>query len=412
MTDIAKTTPHDTPQDMCRMGYLVPQFPGQTHIFFWREIAELEQRGVDVHLLSTQPPPDGLIAHAWSQSAMGRTHYLASRNPLDALKAAIRQNWLALTRATLKSRMALAKDIAVCLPAAARLRAYAKRNNLDHIHVHSCGRAALIAMMAKRMGGPSYSLTLHGPLSDYGPGQALKWQNARFATVITRKLLGEIRQEIGPSLPDDITIRPMGVDTNVLSRETPYTAPEAGKPLRLFSCARLNIVKGHQDVMQAVRHLLDDGVDVRLEIAGEDDAGGSGYRHTLSETIQKLRLQDHVTLLGAIDADAVRAKLVDAHVFVLASWHEPLGVAYMEAMSCSVPTIGTDSGGVPEMITSGETALLVPPKQPRALADCIATLSRDPDMLQRLSKAGRDHIVANYHSALGAETLIDAIERT
>ena len=54
------------------LGYLVPQFPGQTHIFFWREIAELEKRGVTVDLMSTRHPPAGLVAHDWSAGAMAR----------------------------------------------------------------------------------------------------------------------------------------------------------------------------------------------------------------------------------------------------------------------------------------------------------------------------------------------------
>lgn len=392
-----------------KLGYLIPQFPGQTHIFFWREIAELEARGVEVQLLSTQPPPKGLIAHDWSDAAVARTYYLASRNPLGALRAALPQPWGKFVGQTIKEGSKFAKDLAICLPAAARLAEYARTHQLDHIHVHSCGRAALIAAMAKRMGGPNYSLTLHGPMSDYGSGQAIKWGAASFATVITHKLLAEARAELGRAMPARARIRPMGVDTEVLRRDTPYVPHAPGAPLRLFSCARLNVVKGHQDVMQAVAHLRAQGLDVDLEIAGEDDAGGTGYRQNLEARILELNLQDNVRLLGAIDAQAVRQKLLDADIFVLASWHEPLGVAYMEAMSCGVPTIGTDAGGVPELITSGETALLVPPKSPDDLAKAIAQLASDPDTALRLSQAGRAHIEQNFKASLGAETLIKEI---
>jgi glycosyltransferase involved in cell wall biosynthesis len=82
----------------------------------------------------------------------------------------------------------------------------------------------------------------------------------------------------------------------------------------------------------------------------------------------------------------------------------------MEAMSCGVPTIGTNAGGVTEMIESGETAILVEPKSPDILARAILDLSQDPSELQRLSHTGRAHIVANYGAALGAETLIKGVE--
>lgn len=392
-----------------KLGYFVPQFPGQTHIFFWREIAELEARGVEVHLLSTRLPPTGLISHSWSKAAIDRTEYLMSRDPFKMLWAARAQNWSVLLEQIRAEKLPFAKDVAVCLPAATRLKAYSRTNQLDHVHVHSCGRAALIAAMARKMGGPEYSVTLHGPLADYGPGQKVKWAGAEFATVITQKLLGEIRQSIGAALPDRIYVRPMGVNTEVLNRKSPYVPIQPGMPLRLFSCGRLNRIKGHQDLMQAVRILLDRGRNVILEIAGEDDAGGSGYRGELERQIGNLGLEGHVHLLGAIDAGRVVEKLCSAHIFVLASWNEPLGVAYMEAMSCGVPTIATDSGGVSEMITNGETALLVPPKAPEFLANSIDALADDPDLAVRLSHAGRSHMIKHYHSGLGAQTLIDGI---
>ena len=70
-----------------RIGYVVPQFPGQTHIFFWREVRALEAMGHQVHLISTRMPPSGLIAHDWSDDAIARTTYLGDRRPLPALRA-------------------------------------------------------------------------------------------------------------------------------------------------------------------------------------------------------------------------------------------------------------------------------------------------------------------------------------
>ena len=390
-----------------KLGYLVPQFPGQTHIFFWREIAALEAMGVEVHLFSTRPPPRGLIAHDWSDAAMARTTYLGVPGPLDAVLGLAQL--MRLTSA--EERAGIGRDLVLATPAARRLKHEAARRGIEHVHVHSCGRAALIAALARRMGGPSYSLTLHGPLSDYGSGQRLKWQGAGFGTVITRKLRGELRAELGDVLPERLPIRPMGVDTEVLKRAAPYVPAAPGEVLRLFSCARLNVVKGHQDLMQAVRMLLDQGLDVRLDIAGEDDDGGSGFHGELQAQLEALNLQGNVRLLGAIDAEAVRARLLDAHVFVLASWHEPLGVAYMEAMSCEVPTIGTNAGGVPELIREGVDALLVPPKAPEALAAAIRKLAQEPDRARMLSAAGRARIVSGFRAALGAETLVEEIGR-
>ena len=377
----------------------MPQFPGQTHIFFWREIAEIEKRGVQVRIFSTRPPPQGLIAHAWSAEAMAQTSYLGKIKPLAAFTALTAAPW----------GQASAKDILLSLSAARQLVAACRAEGIAHVHVHSCGRAALIAAMAQRLGGPDYSLTLHGPLSDYGTGQRFKWRGARFATIITEKLLAEVRAELAGDLPDRLIIQPMGVDTDTLRRDAPYVPYDPGKTLRLFTCGRLNIVKGHQDLMAAVRLLIDQGQPVTLDIAGEDDAGGTGYRRVLAARIAELSLDSHVHLLGAIDADAVKQRLLAAHIFVLASWHEPLGVALMEAMSCEVPTIGTAAGGVAELITDGVDGILVPPKDPALLANAILQLTRDPARAIALGQAGRARIVSHFHAGLGAETLIREI---
>lgn len=390
-------------------GYLVPQFPGQTHIFFWREIAELEKRGVSVDLLSTRHPPAGLVAHDWSVEAMERTTYLGKPDVLAGLSALPRLPYSDLLAEARSEGKAMVKDIAVSIPAAKRLIRHCRVRGIAHVHVHSCGRAALIAAIARRMGGPRYSLSLHGPLSDYGPGQRFKWRHAEFASIITEKLKAEMMAEMPEDLPARLFIQPMGVDTDVLIPTGPYRPVAEGEPLRLFSCGRLNIVKGHQDLMGAVRLLLDQGRDVQLAIAGQDDDGGSGYRKVLDARIAELGLGEHVHLLGAVDAGRVRDEIRAAHLFVLASWHEPLGVALMEAMSCGTPTIGTNAGGVPELIRDGVDAVLVPPKSPEALAEAIASLADDPDRCAMLSVAGRDRIVAGFHSGRGAEMLIKGI---
>ena len=110
--------PEDTPQTL-PLGYLVPQFPGQTHIFFWRELAELERLGVTPHILSTRPPPKGLISHEWSQSAMARTTYLGKADVAAAVIGALRAPWAEILREG--EGRAFLRDVVICLPAARTL---------------------------------------------------------------------------------------------------------------------------------------------------------------------------------------------------------------------------------------------------------------------------------------------------
>jgi colanic acid/amylovoran biosynthesis glycosyltransferase len=295
----------------------------------------------------------------------------------------------------------------VAAPAAAALVRSARARGITHVHSHSCGRSALIAAMAKRMGGPDYSISLHGPLSDYGPGQNFKWRGATFATVITEQLRTEVEQTLKDDLPRRVRVQAMGVNTDRMQRDAPYVSVEPGCEISLFSCARLHPAKGHEDVLTAVRLLIDRGHRVRFAIAGEDDAGGSGYRATLEAKLAELRLHDHVTLLGAVDESEVKRRLTQAHIFVLASWAEPLGVALMEAMSCGTPTIGTASGGVRELINDGIDGVLVQPRDPEAVANAILRIAQNPELARALSVQGRARIVAQFGADRGAEALIE-----
>lgn len=387
-----------------KLGYLVPQFPGQTHIFFWREILNLEAMDVDPVLFSTTPPPEGLVSHLWSKGAMSRTEYLASRSIFALLMTLPRLPW----RKILKDRegKGFLRDVIISAPAARRLAQSCRAQGVTHVHAHSCGRAAMIAALAHELYGLDYSVSLHGPLQDYGPGQKFKWRGAKFATVITQKLIAEIKPLLGDALPKRVVQQAMGVDTNRLRRETPYEPAKPGQPLRLFTCARLHFVKGHTDVFQAVRQLLDRGIDVYLDIAGEDDDGGSGYRAELEQQVAEMGLLGRVRLLGAVSEDTVRDRILASHVFVLASWAEPLGVAYMEAMSCECPVIGTDAGGVPELITNGKDGILVPPQNPDALAAALEYLALDPERAKSLATEGRKTVMGRFDSARGAETLV------
>src|SRR5262249_2614408 len=138
------------------------------------------------------------------------------------------------------------------------------------------------------------------------------------------------------------------------------------------------------------------------EIAGEDEVGGRGFRRELERLVVELDLSNAVTLLGAVGEGRVRQGLEDAHVFVLASHHEPLGVAIMEALSCSTPVVATTGGGVTELIDNGIDGYLVGPRNPTELADAIEHVAKDPALAFRLSNAGRIKVLERFSSRVSA----------
>jgi len=144
---------------------------------------------------------------------------------------------------------------------------------------------------------------------------------------------------------------------------------------------------------------------VQLEIAGACDSDNSPYRQLLEETITELDLQDRVHLLGAISESKVRDGIESAHIFALASLHEPLGVVYMEAMAMECPTVATNGGGVRELIESGTNGLLVDPENPMQLADAIEQLALYPTLSCHIGQRGRQTVEQSFHSGISAQTI-------
>lgn len=202
----------------------------------------------------------------------------------------------------------------------------------------------------------------------------------------------------------------MGVDLDRFKRDAPYIPwADETAPLKLASCGRLNLGKGHQDIIAAVAILREQGMNAVLRICGEDDEGGDGYRRILEKQISELGLQAVVTLLGAVDESAVRQELANAHVFVLASHEEAIGVAYMEAMAMGVPVIGSRVGGVPDLITDGQDGLLIQPSCPSEIASAIAKVAHEPAFAERMAQRARTTVEQRFGSERSAQAVINGI---
>lgn len=406
-----------------RAGYLVPEFPGQTHTFFWREIAELQKLGLQLELVSTRRPNTGVVSQNWASVAAAQTAYLAPLSlrtagaALAVIAAADRGSWGSIVGSIIrevkhKSRSeglpGAAKGLlrmAGLVIAGAELAGLARSQGWAHVHIHSCADSAQLGLFAHRLAGLSYSLTLHGPLGDYGSNQVEKFEHASFATVITNRLRREVESELGATVRTLLEIAPMGVDTHQFTRSDTFTPWSGTGPALIFSCGRLNPSKGHDDLIRAVASLVNQGMDVNLTIAGEDDVGGTGYRSTLEQLIVATKMQERVQLLGAVSEDVVRKFLGTADVFALASHAEPLGVAIMEAMAMEVPVVVGGGGGVSELVEDGVTGLLVPPGDPAALAATLRRLLTQPALALELGRKGRLEVARAFDCRRGAEVL-------
>jgi len=97
--------------------------------------------------------------------------------------------------------------------------------------------------------------------------------------------------------------------------------------------------------------------------------------------------------------------LSHATAFACPSLYEPLGIVNLEAMACGTAVVGSAVGGIPEVVSDGETGLLVPPDDPAALATALNELLDDPDRAAGMGRLGREHAITDFGwPAIAAQT--------
>jgi glycosyltransferase involved in cell wall biosynthesis len=180
-----------------------------------------------------------------------------------------------------------------------------------------------------------------------------------------------------------ISVIPCGVE---VSRFRP--APSAPRPGRRILCvSRLVPRKGIADVVRAVVSVP----DVELIIAGGPPQallGDDPYARELLQVAKELGVADRVQLVGAVDPADVPNLMRTASVVCCTPWYEPFGIVAVEAMACGVPVVATAVGGLAETVVDGLTGVLVPPREPDAIAAAVRTLLDRPSLRHEMGIAG------------------------
>lgn len=123
-------------------------------------------------------------------------------------------------------------------------------------------------------------------------------------------------------------------------------------------------------------------------------AGSDQYTNLLRQRIEDLKIGSKVKLLGwRNDVENILAAI---DVLVISSEQESFGRTMIEALSMGTPVVATRCGGPEEVLVDGETGLLVPVKDPRAMADAIERLLQDPELARRLGVRGRNHVSEHF----------------
>lgn len=374
-----------------RLAYLVNHYPKVSHTFIRREILAVEQQGLDVLRLAIRGWDDD-APDPVDQAEKARTHYLLKDGTAGLLKATVAQAMRAPRRFACALKLALRMSrradrpwpfhLVYLMEACAALPVL-RRAGIEHLHIHFGTNPAEVGMLIEALGGPGYSMTVHGP-EEFDRPDFLhlgdKIRGARFVAAITSFCRSQLSRWVAYTEWPKLRIVHCGLDPEFHAVDAP---PPTGK--RLLCIGRMTEQKGHLLLIEAAAQVARQVPDFELVLAGDGE-----LRATIEERIRQLGLERNVRITGWISSDTVRQELLAARALVLASFAEGLPVVIMEAMALGRPCVSTCIAGIPELIRDGENGWLLPAGDPDALAEAmLACLRLDDAELARVGQRAR-----------------------
>ncbi|MBN1423968.1 glycosyltransferase family 4 protein, partial [Candidatus Fermentibacteria bacterium] len=192
-----------------------------------------------------------------------------------------------------------------------------------------------------------------------------------------------------------VTYIPNGIDIDMAAEEGEDELPGEAGPV-VLCMGRLSREKGQDILLEAMVRVVERVSGAVAWLAGEGPTEAQ-----LRAQSRRLGIGDSVRFLGF--REHVAPLLKKSSVVVLPSRGEGLPIAALEAMSAGVPVVAASVGGVPDLLSTDEVGLTVPPEDPQRLGDALTDLLGDPPRAHRIGAAGRAHVEANFSSDRMAE---------
>jgi len=155
--------------------------------------------------------------------------------------------------------------------------------------------------------------------------------------------------------------------------------------------AHINPAKGYEYFVPAVKLIKDKFPNIKFLVVGKRLETQKDYWQRIQALIAKFELEKDFILTGERVDIPELMNLMD--VFVLPSVSESFSRAAAEAMACTKPVVATRVGGVPEVVEDGKTGILVPPKDPKAIAEAVLYLLNHPEKAKEMGLKGRQRVI-------------------
>lgn len=273
------------------------------------------------------------------------------------------------------------------LAAIPRLGKIVKAHHIDIIHSNT-RVTQVISEAVSRLTGVPHVTTYHGFFKHAVIRRLLPCMGSRVIAIsepVRDYLVKNLRVP-----PDKVALIHNGIDTGRFAKT--FSAGELQANRKQFglkedshvigTIARLSTIKGHPDLLRAFAEVRKSQNNVELLVIG-----AGKIKQELLDLARSLRIDQTVRFVDSVDDTRVALSIMD--IFVMPSLMEGFGLAILEAMAAGKAVVGTRIGGITEVVEDGKDGLLVPPGNPKELANALLKLLYDDQLRKQLGAAAR-----------------------
>lgn len=385
-----------------RTAIVVKGYPRLSETFISQEILGLEERGLDIEIVSLRHPTDK-HTHPVHNQIKAPVRYLPEylyQEPRRVWRAwramrklpdyrIVKRTWLQdLRRDRTPNRIRRFGQALVL--------AHELDSDIDHIHVHFLHTPASVARYAAALTGRSWTVSAHAKDIWTTPEWEKREKLADADWLVTCSAYARDHLATLDDSGEKVELVYHGLDGDRFpappERKPLRDGTDPDDPLRILCVGRAVEKKGHDVMLDALARLPAD-LNWRLW-----HIGGGDLRDKLKAQAERLGIADRVVWFGALPQGEVRDRYRKADLFVLASRigndgdRDGLPNVLMEAQSQALACVATNVSAIPELIIDGETGVLVPPEDPDALASAISELAVNAERRLFLGRGGEARV--------------------
>lgn len=402
-----------TPQRMPHTAYVLLWFPLSSETFIFREIQRLHDLGMPLRVYTMYGSRLRGVSEEMRRTSLPvvRLGIPATFRILGAFFRALGRTpgpvWR-LMREGLFRRMRNLESLGEnvwCFLAGFLLAELARRDGVELLHSSWGNGCATAVWVASRLSGIPFAFT--GRAGDIYPQDGILREKARDALFIrtnNRANVAWLQSFCPEDEQDKVHVVYNGLTlANRTECELPF-----GRPFRLLAVGRFCRTKGFPELMTMMARLRREGLPVHLTLVGD-----GGWRRRLRALRTRLHLEAAVDMPGFVPNDRIRDYMRNHDVLVVPSVvhangdRDGIPNVIMEALSCRMPVVATDVCGISEVIEDGVTGLLVPQRDPAALALAVRRMLADREAALRMAEAGRERVMRMFDSETNIRQLAD-----